>query len=104
MIRHIVALRFKPGTTAATKASLYRDLSGLAKHIEGIVDFRSFANISVELPLARGFDDLFWFDFRDESVRDTYLADAAHQAIGARIVAELDGGAEGVFVFDVTLG
>ena len=68
------------------------------------MDFRSFANISVELPLVRGFDDLFWFDFRDESVRDTYLADAAHQAIGARIVAELDGGAEGVFVFDVALG
>jgi hypothetical protein len=103
MIRHIVALRFRAGTPAATKAALYADLRGLAGHIEGILDFQSFDNISVELPLVRGFDDLFWFDFRDLAVRDVYLADAAHQAIGSRIVAELEGGADGVFVFDVAL-
>ena len=103
MIRHIVALRFRNGTAAGTKEVLYAALKGLAEHLEGIVDFRSFANISVELPLVRGFDDLFWFDFRDAGVRDIYLADPIHQAIGGRIVAELEGGAEGVFVFDVAL-
>ncbi len=103
MIRHIVALRFRQGTTDAMKQVLYDDLRGLAGHIAGIVDFQSFANVSVELPLVRGFEDLFWFDFTDAGVRDTYLADPAHQAIGARIVAGLEGGAEGVFVFDVAL-
>ena len=47
-----------------------------------------------------GFRDLFWFDFRDTRVRDIYLEDSVHQAIGARIVAELEGGIEGVFVMD----
>ncbi|MBI1170062.1 Dabb family protein [bacterium] len=103
MIRHIVALRFRTGTTEATKAALYADLAGLSAQIDGILDFRSFANVSVELALVRGFRDVFWFDLRDAGVRDAYLVHPAHQAVGARIVAELEGGAEGVFVFDVDL-
>ena len=101
MIRHIVALRFREGTAPATKAALYAELAGLSGHIEGILDFRTFTNISVELPLVRSYNDVFWFDFRDASVRDAYLIDPVHQAIGGRIVAELEGGAQGVFVFDV---
>lgn len=103
MIRHIVALRFKAGTSDATKAALYAELQGLSGHIKGIVDFKSFANISVELPVVRGFNDVFWFDFRDVAVRDAYLADPVHQAIGGRIVAEMNGGIDGVFVCDVAL-
>lgn len=103
MIRHIVALRFRNDVTPADKASIYDALRGLSGHIEGILDFRTFVNVSVELPLVRGFNDVFWFDFRDEAVRDAYLADAEHQKIGARIVANLEGGADGVFVFDLEL-
>ena len=100
MIRHLVALRFKSGTSEVTKNSLYNDLAGLSGHIDGIMDFQTRSNISVEDPLVRGFRDLFWFDFRDIKVRDIYLEDETHQAIGARIVAELEGGIEGVFVMD----
>ena len=100
MIRHLVALRFKEETSGHTKAALYADLGGLKQRIEGILDFQTRANVSVEDPLVRGYRDLFWFDFRDAAVRDAYLANELHQAIGARIVAELEGGAEGVFVFD----
>lgn len=100
MIRHLVALRFKPGTTESTKRELMEALGGLRDHIEGILDFRVRANISVEDPLVRGFRDLFWFDFRDADVQRAYLDDPVHQGIGARIVAELEDGADGVFVFD----
>jgi len=103
MIRHIVALRFRVGTSPETKLGLYRDLAALAGHIDGILDFRHFENVSVETPVVRGFNDLFWFDFRDVAVRDAYLEDAAHKAVGARIVAELEGGIDGVFVADVAL-
>ncbi len=103
MIRHFVALRFRKAVTAAEKATLYAALNGLSGHIEGILDFKSFPNISVELPLVRDFNDGFWFDFKDVSVRNVYLADAQHQAIGARIVALLEGGVDGVFVFDMEL-
>ena len=47
--------------------------------------------------------DMFWIDFADRAARDAYLADAEHQAIGAEIVARLDGGAEGVFVCDLEI-
>lgn len=103
MIRHLVALRFKPGTSEETKQALYDDLARLGDHIDGILDFQSRANVSVEDPLVRDYRDLFWFDFRDTGVRDTYLADTTHRAIGARIVAELEGGADGVFVFDFSI-
>lgn len=103
MIRHIVALRFRAGTPTETKLALYRDLAALSAQIDGILDFRHFENVSVETPLVRGFDDVFWFDLRDTTVRDTYLDHPAHQAVGARIVAELEGGIDGVFVADVAL-
>jgi len=100
MIRHLVALRFTPDTVPETKQSLYDDLAGLRDRIDGIVDFQSRANVSVEDEMVRGFRDLFWFDFRDSGVRDAYLDDPVHRAIGARLVGELDGGADGVFVCD----
>jgi hypothetical protein len=95
-----VALRFRAGTTDATKAALYADLGALRDHLDGILDFRTGTNLSPEDDVVRGFRDLFWFDFRDAAARDAYLADAAHRAIGARLVAEVEGGADGVFVID----
>lgn len=100
MIRHLVALRFKADTPEATKQQLYDDLAGLDHRIDGILDFQSRTNVSVEDHLVRGFHDLFWFDFRDAAVRDAYLVDEAHQAIGARIVAQTEGGPDGISVID----
>jgi hypothetical protein len=100
MIRHIVALRFKAGTTAQAKSAIYADLAALQTHIPGILAFHAGPNVTVE-PLSRGFDDLFWFDFRDAAVRDAYLVHPAHQAAGARIVAATEGGVDGVVVFDI---
>ena len=103
MIRHMVHLRFRDGVSDTAKVALYDRLAALQGHIDGIVDFQYRANVSVETPLVRGFLDMFWFDFRDLDVRDTYLIDPEHQAIGADIVAQLDGGADGVFVCDIEL-
>lgn len=100
MIRHFVALRFKDGTSQDTKDQLMNNLAGLGGHIDGILDFQVRRNVSVEDPLVRDFRDVFWFDFRDTDVRDVYLVDEVHQSIGARIVAETEGGPDGVYVFD----
>ena len=103
MIRHIVHLRFRADITEAEKSALFTELSGLSEHIDGILDFQHRKNISVETPLVREFLDMFWLDFRDTTVRDIYLEDETHQAIGGRIVATLDGGADGVFVCDIEI-
>lgn len=103
MIRHLVHLRFRSDIDQATKRDLYDRLAALDQRIDGVLDFQHRANVSVEDPLVRGFRDMFWLDFRDEAVRDAYLVDEVHQAIGGDIVACLDGGADGVFVCDIAL-
>ena len=103
MIRHMVHLRFRDDVSEATKQDLYHRLARLSDHIDGILEFQSRANVSVETPLVRGFGDMFWLDFRDLAVRDAYLIDPVHQAIGGDIVAQLEGGAEGVFVCDIEM-
>ena len=100
MIRHLVGVKYKAGTAPEVKDRLMRDLAGLSDRIDGILDFQARPNISVEDPLVRGYRDVFWFDFRDTAVRDAYLVDEVHQAIGARIVAETEGGPDGIYVFD----
>lgn len=101
MIRHLVHLRFRGETSEAVKNGLYERLAALSNHIDGIKDFQVRRNISVEQHLVRGFDDMFWFDFVDEATRDRYLHDEVHMAIGADIVACLEGGPDGVFVCDI---
>jgi len=101
MIRHFVLLRFRDDVDAATKASLYDELRRLKDHLPGIVGFHAGPNVSVETDLIRGNRDAFWVDFSDVAARDAYLADAAHAAAGARIVAHTVGGADGVTVVDV---
>ena len=100
MIRHFVALRFREETSERAKAVLMADLANLAHRLDGVLDFQVRRNVSVEDSMARGFRYLFWFDFRDEAARDAYLANDRHMAIGERIVAELEGGEDGVFVAD----
>ena len=103
MIRHIVALKFLNDVSTEKKAALYRELAALSEHIDGILDFRTFANVSPETPVMRGFHDVFWFDFSDAHVRDAYLEHPAHKAIGAKLVAAAQGGLDGIFVIDVEL-
>lgn len=101
MIRHIVALRFADPIGWAVKAAHYAELDALRGHLGGILDFRSFTNISPEAAVVHGFRDGFWFDFADAAARDAYLADPGHQRAGAGLVAAC--GVDGIQVIDVEM-
>lgn len=103
MIRHIVALRFRAEVSEEQKAGFYAALQALSGQLSGILEFRSFANVSPEEPVVHGFRDLFWIDFQNAAARDAYLVDPDHQAIGARLVAAAEGGVDGILVLDVEL-
>jgi hypothetical protein len=103
MIRHIVAIRFREGVPEQEKAGYYAALQGLSVHLPGIMEFRSFANVSPEDAVVHGFRDLFWIDFQNAQARDAYLVDPGHQAIGARLVAAAEGGVDGIQVLDIVL-
>ena len=103
MIRHMVAVRFPAGLSRSDRDRHFQRLDALRGHLSGIADFRTFRNISPETAIVRGFDDLFWFDFADAAARDAYLADPAHQAAGAALVAALQRGIEDLLVIDIDL-
>lgn len=101
MIRHIVAIRFQQGVDADAKAALFRELQALETAIPGVLAFHAGPNVSPETPVVHGFLDAFWFDFADEAARDAYLVHPDHQAIGAKLVANAEGGTHGILVVDL---
>ncbi|RUV06371.1 Dabb family protein [Mesorhizobium sp. M1A.F.Ca.IN.020.06.1.1] len=100
MIRHCVFVRFGDGSSAAERAAIHADLEALRPAIDGMGKVHFSANVSPE-PFARGFGHGFTIDFRDAAARDPYLAHEAHQRAGARLVAALEGGTDGVMVLDL---
>ena len=102
MIRHCVFVKFRSDVGAAERAEIYAGLGALVGQIEGLLSFESGPNISPE-GRSQGFDDGFIMDFADVAARDRYLPHPAHKAAGSRLVAALEGGRDGLIVFDLEL-
>ena len=100
MIRHIVLVRFRPEITAAEKSAIYGELESLRELVPGFLGMSYGPNVSPE-GLHQGFTEGFSMDFRDAAARDTYLEHPAHKAAGGRLVAALEGGRDGLVVFDM---
>jgi hypothetical protein len=101
LIRHIVLARFRPEITDTEKASIYAELESLRELVPGFLGASYGPNVSPE-GLHKGFADGFVMDFFDAAARDAYLVHPAHQAAGARLVAALEGGIDGLVVFDMS--
>lgn len=99
MIRHCVFVKFRTEVPAAEREAIYDGIRALKGHLD-ILDMSFGPNVSPE-GLGKGFNDGFVIGFRDAATRDVYLADPAHQAAGARLVAALEGGVDGLIVFDI---
>ena len=103
MIRHCVFVKFRADVPADERKAIYRDLAALVGQIEGLVSADFGPNVSPE-GLAQGFKDGFIMDLVDEAARDRYLVHPAHKAAGSRLVAALEGGTDGLVVFDLKFG
>ena len=102
MIRHCVFVRFRPEISADERAEIYAGLNALVGQIDGLLTAHFGANVSPE-GLAKGFNDGFIMDLANEAARDRYLTDPAHQAAGSKLVAALQGGRDGLIVFDMEI-
>lgn len=102
MIRHCVFVRFRPEVSHEEKAALYAELESLREVVPGFLGMSFGPNLSPE-GLHQGFADGFTMDFADEHARDAYLVHPAHQAAGTKLVAALEGGLEGLIVFDIAV-
>ncbi|RWQ41075.1 MAG: Dabb family protein [Mesorhizobium sp.] len=103
MIRHCVFARFRNNADATERAAIHADLEALRWVIEGMGKVEFSANVSPE-PFAHGFTHGFTIDFRDAAARDAYLMHDNHSRAGARLVAALEGGTDGLMVFDLEIG
>lgn len=102
MIRHCVFVKFRADVSSEQRAAIYAELNALVGQIDGLLSADFGANVSPE-GLAKGFNDGFIMDLVDAAARDRYLVHPAHQAAGAKLVAALEGGLDGLIVFDLDL-
>jgi hypothetical protein len=102
MIRHCVFVKFRSGVSADERAEIYAGLNALVGQVDGLLGADFGPNISPE-GLAQGFNDGFIMDLADAAARDRYLVDPAHQAAGSKLVAALEGGRDGLVVFDMEI-
>ena len=100
MIRHFVLCRFRDDVDDTARAVLDDRLVALCESLPNVLDVASGPNASPE-GLGRGFGHGFVIDFVDAAARDAYLEDEDHRAFGADLVAALEGGREGLLVFDL---
>ncbi|TIT01022.1 Dabb family protein [Mesorhizobium sp.] len=103
MIRHCVFARFRNDVTDDESAAIHADLEALRRVIDGMSKVEFSANVSPE-PFARGFTHGFTIDFRDAAARDAYLVHDDHSRAGGRLIAALEGGTDGLMVFDLEIG
>jgi hypothetical protein len=103
MIRHCVFFKFRSGVSADERAEIYAGLNALVGQIDGLLSADFGHSVSPE-GLEQGFKDGFIMDFVDEAARDRYLPHPAHKAAGAKLVAALEGGRDGLIVFDMDVG
>lgn len=102
MIRHCVFVRFRPDVTGEERTAIYAELESLREVVPGFLAMSSGPNVSPE-GLHQGFADGFTMDFSDEVARDAYLVHPDHKAAGGKLVAALEGGRDGLIVFDMVV-
>jgi hypothetical protein len=97
LLRHIVAFRYTPHTTADQIARITEAFRALQQTIPGIRSFEHGINNSPE-GKHQGFSHVYVVTFDDAAARDAYLPHPAHTAFGA-LLREL-GVLDDVFVVD----
>jgi hypothetical protein len=102
MIRHIVLHRFRADVSVNERTAIYAELESLRELVPGMLSMAYGANVSPE-GKDQGFTEGFTMDFVDEAARDDYLGHPAHKAAGAKLVAALEGGRDGLIVFDLVV-
>jgi hypothetical protein len=96
MVKHIVLLKLKEGTTSDQTNAVLDGLTGLKDKLAGIVSVTGGDNNSPE-EKSSGFSWGFVMTFEDEASRDAYLPHPDHKAVSAETIRPI---VDDVLVFD----
>ncbi|UTF59145.1 Dabb family protein [Gilvimarinus sp. DA14] len=99
-MRHIVAFKYKDGTTEDQIQTITEVFSQFPEKIPGIVDFEYGENNSPE-GLHKGFNHVYVLTFDSEKSRDEYLPHPEHKKL--KELLDKMGILEDVFVIDYPL-
>ena len=102
MIRHIVMLNLKGDHDPKELGEVMQGLAALQPQIDGFDTFEHGPNRDFE-GKSQDYPDGFICTFRDAAALGVYARDPTHQALGARLVAMCQGGADGIFVVDLEI-
>ena len=84
MLRHVVLIRFMPGTAPATIREMEAAFNALPDKIDAIEALEWGTDCSAE-DKAQGFTHCFFLTFADAAGRDAYLPHPDHQAFVQRL-------------------
>ncbi|MBP0483572.1 Dabb family protein [Sagittula salina] len=100
MVRHIVLIKFTEDLGEAAIAALFDELHAIEGKIPGLLAITSGRSESPE-KMERGYMHGFVADFTDWDALQAYQDHPEHQALGAKLVANADGGKAGILCFDL---
>lgn len=89
LLRHVVLLKFKEGTSPAQVSEIENAFGALPSKIAQIIGYEWGINNSPE-GLAKGFTHCFFLTFKSEEDRGVYLPHPDHKAFGALLGPHLD--------------
>lgn len=100
MILHSVYLRLPQETDRGELSEVMAGLNQLCRDLPGCAGFQHGPNRDYE---AKSPDHPYGFvaQFRDAEALALYAENPEHKALGARLVALCDGGANGIVVYDL---
>lgn len=98
MISHVVMLCLKPNHDPQELSDVMQGLASLK--LEGFVEFSHGTNLDLE---AKSPQHPYGFicAFTDRAAVKRYAENADHIALGSRLVALCEGGADGIYVVDL---
>ena len=100
MIQHIVLIKFQTSLGEENISRLWEELHAIKDEIPGILSINSGKSESPE-KIERGYLHGFVVAFRDWDALDRYQNHPLHKALGAKLVANAQGGLDGILVFDL---
>lgn len=100
MIRHIVLTRFRADVPEDRIAAIYAGLAQVTDRLQGASNFAGGRSDSPER-IERGYMHGFTVDFASWEALQTYTDDGEHKQLGGQIVANAEGGIDGVLVLDI---
>ena len=102
MIRHIVATKFKASVTEQENAQICADLAALTVKLSAPRGFTAGSSDSPER-FQRGYKHAFVIDFDDWADLKAYTDDPERKELGALLVDNTVGGADGILVMDLNI-